>query len=110
MKQNEQQTKFEGREKKRRIAQIVRVNSTGCLLQLCKIGIFWSIFLPSLHPSSFWCWTVPNHILLKLYCIDAEVTGHAHKLDVKLQNSDVQRWGERGDGPGHPSQGASKEW
>jgi len=29
---------------------------------------------------------MPNHILLKLHCIDAEVAGHVHKLDVKLQS------------------------
>jgi len=36
--------KFEGLEKKRRIIRTVCVNSTGYLLQLCKIGIFESIF------------------------------------------------------------------
>jgi len=57
-------TKFEGLEEKRMI-RTVWVNSTGYLLQLCKIGIFQSIFLPSLHPSCFSCWTIPNHILKK---------------------------------------------
>jgi len=62
-------TKFEGLEKKRRIIRTVWVNSTGYLLQLCKIGIISSIFLPSLHPTCFWCWTIPNHVLKKYkYC------------------------------------------
>jgi len=33
-------TKFEGLEKKRRIIRTAWVNSTGYILQLCKIGIF----------------------------------------------------------------------
>jgi len=41
-------TEFEGLEKKR-IYRTVRVNSTGYLLQRCKIDIFSSNFLPSLH-------------------------------------------------------------
>jgi len=59
----------------RRSIRTVWVNSTGYLLQLCKIGIFWPICLLSLHPSCFWCWTIPNHIL-KNHDVDAELAGH----------------------------------
>ena len=39
---------------KNRIIRTIWVNSTGYLLQLCKIRIF----LPSFHPNCFWCWTI----------------------------------------------------
>ena len=55
-------TKFE-LERKRWIIRTVWINCTSYLLQLYKIGIFQSICLPSLHPSCFWCWTIPNPML-----------------------------------------------
>jgi len=61
--------------KKRRMNWTFCINSNGCLLQLCTIGIFKPIFLPSLHLNFFWFWNIPNHILKK-YTIDAELAGH----------------------------------
>ena len=68
---------------KRRVIRIVWLNSTGYLLQLFKIGIFWPVFLLSPHPTCCWCWTKPY--VEKLRTVDAELAGHAHKLDMKLQ-------------------------
>ena len=40
---------------------------------------------PGYAYDCFWCWIIPNH-MLKIYITDAELAGHAHKLDVKLQS------------------------
>ena len=66
---------------KRRIIRTVWINSTGYFLLLCKIGIFYPIFLPSLHLSCH-----PKPYVEKIHYIDAELAGHVFQRDVKLQN------------------------
>jgi len=45
-------------------------------------------FLPSLHLNFFWFWNIPNHYWknTQIHSVDAELAGHACKLDVKLQS------------------------
>jgi len=77
---------FKGLEKNGIIIRTVWVNSTGYLLQLCKnryILIIFSAFSASkLFPMLYHA----KPYIEKIHYIDAELAGHVHKLDVKLQS------------------------
>ena len=79
---------------KRKDILTVWVNSTGYLLQLYEIGIFWSIFLSSLHPKacfkceigfSLCCACLPNHFGVNWPPTLCENKGRLHFFTLKFE-------------------------